>query len=441
VRTIHLAYRSVPAHAALEMAVALAAALAAFLMAGRYRRSNTLSDLLLTSALALYAGTNLLFAAIPAMVSARDSGFAIWAPAVGRMAATALFAAAAWAPQRRLRRPGAASSRAIFGVAAGLAAIGVTAALGSSDLPSGINPTVSPEEQAHPGLVGNGVVVFLQLASTVLFAAAAVGYLRRAERLRDELMVWIAIGAALAAFARVNFALFPSVYSDWVYTGDFLRLGFYSLLVVGILREIAAYQRSLATAAMSEERRRVAREMHDGLAQELAFVAAQARQLADEPAASPRVGELASAAERALDESRGAIAALRLSPDESLDVALAKAATSVANRVRVRPVFDLQPGVEAPWQTREMLVRIAHEAIRNAARHGGATTVTVRLVESGGLRLSIADDGAGFDVESASDEDGGLGIVGMRERAESVGGRLELRSSPGAGTTVEVVLP
>src|SRR4029077_14861006 len=96
--------------------------------------------------------------------------------------------------------------------------------------------------------------------------------------------------------------------------------------------------------------------------------------------------------------------------------------------------------VDAEW--RNALLRILHEASINAIRHGTARRILVRL--RGGPSKpsrSIADDGSGFDVGSAISAGRGLGLVGMRERAEMLGGSLSIASSQGAGTVVEVDLP
>jgi two-component system, NarL family, sensor histidine kinase UhpB len=77
--------------------------------------------------------------------------------------------------------------------------------------------------------------------------------------------------------------------------------------------------------------------------------------------------------------------------------------------------------------------------VTNAARHGGASEVRVELENGNGLRLVVADDGHGFDSEAP--RGGGFGIIGMRERAEALGGVFTLSSEPGAGTAIEVVLP
>jgi two-component system sensor histidine kinase UhpB len=87
----------------------------------------------------------------------------------------------------------------------------------------------------------------------------------------------------------------------------------------------------------------------------------------------------------------------------------------------------------------DALRRITREATINAARHGRATRIRVSLDANGsGLRLCVEDNGTGFDPEAPSD---GFGLTSMRERALRVGGELMLQSTPGRGTTVEVVLP
>jgi signal transduction histidine kinase len=273
----------------------------------------------------------------------------------------------------------------------------------------------------------------------VLFVAAAVGFTLRAERTGDELMGWFAAAATLAAAARVNYFLFPSLYSEWVYTGDVFRLGFYLLLLAGAGLEIRAYWHRLAEAAALEERRRVARELHDGVIQELALIEVQATALARGVDDGDGAARLAKAAERALDESRRAVAALTRASDEPLRVALAKAAEEVAAQHGARVKLSLASVQDVSPEAYEALLRIVREAVRNAVRHGGATTVEVELVDGPGLQLRVTDDGQGFDPEAP--RAGGFGLVSMRERARSLGGELRISSHPGAGCKLEVILP
>jgi signal transduction histidine kinase len=272
-----------------------------------------------------------------------------------------------------------------------------------------------------------------------LFAAAAVGLAQRAERGGDRLMAWFAVGSVVYAFAGLNYFLFPSLVSQWVYVGDFLRLAFVVILLLGVASEIRRYQESLADTAALEERRRLARELHDGLAQELAFIATQSRWLSRHSDESGQMDPLVVAAERALDESRSAISALTRPLDEPLDAALAQAAEDVAGRVGVRLRLELDEGIDVPASTREALVRIVREAVSNTARHGQASTVTVQLSGGPGVTVRVGDDGIGFDP-AERDRDG-FGLTSMRERARALGGELSVTSAPGDGTRIEVVIP
>jgi signal transduction histidine kinase len=96
-----------------------------------------------------------------------------------------------------------------------------------------------------------------------------------------------------------------------------------------------------------------------------------------------------------------------------------------------------------PLEVEVAVFRITQEALNNVGKHARATEVAIRLSESeGGLCLAVADDGVGFVVENGSGHSpGGLGLHTMRERARALGGRLEIKSMPGQGTTVKVYLP
>jgi signal transduction histidine kinase len=153
------------------------------------------------------------------------------------------------------------------------------------------------------------------------------------------------------------------------------------------------------------------------------------------------VAQISAAAERALNDSRRAIAALTRPLDEPLHLALAQAAEDVAARTGARLSLDLEPGiVVAEARTREELVRIACEAVANAARHSAASTVRVELRNGDRIRLRIVDDGVGFDLGSAPDGGGRFGLVSMRERAAALGAEFDIRTQPGTGTAVEVTL-
>jgi signal transduction histidine kinase len=438
--SVHLAYMSPSGHVAIETAAALIALLVAYLVLGRFLRTGELRDLLITAALAMLGFTNLLFSAIPLAAGTGVNRFSTWAPIAGRLLGAFLFAVAAFAPDRKIRRPREAILPVTLACAAGLGIVALAFAIAAPHLPLGLNPSLSPDSPTRPRVVGNPGVLIVQIVTMVLFAFAAVGFVRARERTGDELLDWFAIGSVLGVFSHLNYFLFPSLYSNWVYVGDFFRLAFYLVLLFGAGKEIAAYQRRMADTAALEERRRLARELHDGLAQELAFISTQSRWLAQGVGGDDKLEQLALAAARALDESRGAIAALTRPLDEPLEVALAQAAEEVADRVGVKVRLDLEPGVQVSPSTRAALLRIVREAVTNTARHGKASEATVSLTSDGRLELRISDDGVGFDTTAAR-EGRGFGLVSMRERAQAIGGQLEVRSSVGGGTEIEVVIP
>jgi signal transduction histidine kinase len=200
-------------------------------------------------------------------------------------------------------------------------------------------------------------------------------------------------------------------------------------------------------AAVFEERRRIARDLHDGLAQDLAFISLQGQELADR---DPRAEAIVTAAGQALTSARRAIHALTDPADDSLPTAVARVATSLAARSGARLELDLDDQAVTGPRARDGLLLIVSEAISNATRHGNASTIRVALSATGGLRLAISDDGCGFhdriptnghDRDSTNGSVTGFGMTSMRERVQELGGELRLRSRPGEGTEVEVMLP
>ena len=437
---VNFAYRNPSLHVAVEVVAAFVPLLAAYLLYGRYRESRALHDLALICALALFGAKNLFFEALPAAAAVKQNDFLTWAPLIGGMLATATFASSAIVADRTLRRPRRDATVALAACAAALVLVAGAVAAARGYLPLGIDPTLSPEASSRPRIVGNSGVLVLQLVVMALFFAAAFGFTRRAERSGDELMTWLAVGAALGGFAQFNYFLFPSIFSEWVYMGDVLRLLFWLVVLIGLFREIGTYWRRLSTAAALEVRGRLARDIHDGLAQELAFIAAHARGLSRRSGPRHELAEhLAAAAERALDEARSAIDVLTLPLDERVDIAVARAAEDVAGRVGAVVRFELADSVDAPAHIREALVRIVREAVTNAARHGHASCVRVGLQSDDEvLRLRVVDDGVGFKAQTV---ERGFGLRSMRQRARELGGDARIVSNPGSGTAVEVEVP
>jgi signal transduction histidine kinase len=439
VPALRFAYRLPEVHVALETAAALIGLLAAYLVFGRFRRSGHLADFVLCYSLCVLAFSNLFFAVTPALLDSGTDSLGTWARLCGQLLGTSLFAAAAVVPRRRrLRLSRLQTIAAALSLPAAFVGVGIFVSLFESQLPTGVELVPTPEASGRPRLVGDVSLLAAQLAGMALYCFAVYGFGRKARSTGDQLMKWLAVAAVFGAFARLNYFLYPSLYTAWVYSGDFFRLAFYVAILVVAAREISSYWERVSQTAVLEERRRIARDLHDGLAQELAFIGRNLRRLDD---GDPTVGRVTASAGRALSESRRAIAALTKPLDDPLEASLAEAARETAEREGTTLHLALTPGIELDYRRRDALTRIACEAIANAARHGGAELVRVELLDGRRVRLRISDGGSGFDPAAVSSRDGvGFGLISMRERAHAVGGSFEVRSRPGGGTRVEVVL-
>jgi signal transduction histidine kinase len=288
---------------------------------------------------------------------------------------------------------------------------------------------------------GHPLVLFVQILGGVLYAVAAIAFTRKAVRTGDELMRWLGAGCVLGSVARVHYVVFPSLWSDQVHTGDLLRLGSYLLMLVGAVREIRVYWELRTRAAVQEDRRRMARDLHDGLTQELAYIWAQSRALAAHPGDPATVERIGGAAGRALDEARRAITALTRPVDEPFDELLQRIVDDMVVRYDVKIVTAFDPAVHVEPAQAEALMRITGEAVRNAVRHGAAQRIEITL-DAEPVCLAIHDDGHGFSPElEGGPHSSGFGITSMRERAEAIGADFAITSEPGVRTTVRVSNP
>jgi signal transduction histidine kinase len=278
----------------------------------------------------------------------------------------------------------------------------------------------------------------LQLALALLYLVAALGFARRHRFTEDELSAWLAVACILSAASHVNYFFHPAALSNWVYTGDAFRLGSYLALLIGAAREIASYWTSVVAAASLEERRRLARDVHDGLAQEIAYIGRNVRLLRDRGAEPQLVDRILRGVARAQDESRRVVGALAARPDAPLDETLAAAVQEAAQRYGASVDMELASGISLSPRESEAVVRIASEAVANAARHSGAEVLRIYLERAeAGVRLEVTDDGEGFDEEQPRS---GFGLITMKDRAEALGGELRIDSRRGAGTKVELEL-
>jgi signal transduction histidine kinase len=424
---------------AVETTASLIALLAGSLVVGRLRRQGRFNELLLAAALALFTLVNIFLLAMPTMAELFDDDLTSWALLAGRSFGAVLFAFAAFAPPRPLRRPGLMLTAWVVGGVTVVTLSPMMVSVLARHVEHSLATVPGPGPPAWPGRVWPSVLLLPQLAPAGLYVAATIGFLRRSQRLGDNFFGWLAIAAVLAAFSHLNYFLYPSPYLQGVHIGDIFRLCAYVVLLVGSVREIWSYWDALSEAAVVHERQRIACDLHDGLIQELAYLARNLDALPGEP--SEEHGEaldrLQQAIERAQLESRRAVSVLAAPSATPVEVALAEAAATVAERFHVGLELDLVSGVRVSPSREDALVRIACEAITNAARHSRATQVNLTLERDGArLRLRVSDHGKGFDTTVAS----GFGLVSMEERARSVGGELHISSVPGQGTRVDATL-
>lgn len=213
-------------------------------------------------------------------------------------------------------------------------------------------------------------------------------------------------------------------------------------------RQLRHYASTLEQLAVTQERNRLSRELHDTLAHTLSGLAVQLEAVRSlwksEPKRSYAMLEESLQATRAgLTESRNAIQALRASPleDLGLPLALRGLAENAAGRSGAALSLDLPAKTEklSP-DVEQCMYRVAQEALENIVRHAEARQIEMRLArEEKHLVLNIRDDGRGFDPASV-DAEKHFGLKGLRERVAMFGGDLQIHSRPGQGTTIRLAL-
>jgi signal transduction histidine kinase len=318
--------------------------------------------------------------------------------------------------------------------------------------------TVDPDGSGLPAINMLGAIV--QTCISVLFFQAAVVCRDRWRRDRSIGDGWMAVGLVFAAFAEIHWILYPAGHPGQVSTADLLRLAFFASLLLAIEAEarsamarLQAANGELATLrdaeverAALEERARLARELHDGLAQDLWLAKLKTGQLGalqDLPESARSLVEDAGAAiEDGLAEARQAVMALRMTPErDDLAELLRRCVDDFEDRFGLRVEFTSSvDGSAVAARTQAEVLRIAQEALVNVRQHAQASVVGVRLeIEDGRLTLRVVDNGRGFDTIAARDSS--FGLSSMRERAAIIGGRLTVESTPGDGAHVCLVAP
>ena len=421
---LRFVYPAPSLHVALETGTALIGLLATAIVVRGWRDGPRLDRLIIAAGLAVIAVTSAVLATMVAI--SPGSGPRGLIALTGMLVGSLLVCVGAFAPARRLARPAAAA-----GAMLAVVLVALIAAIGPVELvldewrgqqrPADADLTRALLSQPLAAIV-------LQMTMALSLAAASVGLTSRGIRAEDAFARRLGLASLFFAFSMLHYALLPPITHEWVHLGDVLRLLFCVVLLWAAVLEVAG---AVAARAAARERRRIARDLHDGVAQELAFIHRRAERLSGQQDAA----DIMVAAERALEDSRWAIEHLARA-DEPLERVLARHATAIAARTGVAVTFVTTGTTQHVGpDVSEALARILGEAVTNA-RHGNATLVHVEL-STHPLRLRVVDDGTGFDTSASA---AGFGLGGMRERAALVGAELSVRSGPGAGTEVAVEL-
>ncbi|HEY0760721.1 MAG TPA: two-component regulator propeller domain-containing protein [Acidisarcina sp.] len=266
--------------------------------------------------------------------------------------------------------------------------------------------------------------------------------------------VWNDSGAIL------RFQLRPHLYQTWTFRLlVLLLLGLTAALVAYTLYRRRVQRVEAQFGAVLAERGRIAREIHDTLAQSLVAISVQLEVVARLMASSAdtareHLNQARALTRTSLTEARSSIWDLRSSAGtvtgDAADEDLATRMSSMAGRVTAATAIKIQSKVGGayhplPAKLEGELLRIAQEAVTNAVRHANAEHITIDLrFATRLLTMTVADDGCGFSGQphpESSGPDGHFGLTGMRERAAGVGGSLQVESAPGEGTRVRVEVP
>src|SRR5881398_1468553 len=418
-------YELPQARLVLDTTVALAAVLVAVLAGVRFSVEGRRLDLLLCAGFSLAAGSTFCFGIAPVLGGQLLHRREQWAWIWGGVLASALIAAAAFARKRTATRRKELIELLVL-VPAFVLLLWILADSFGDALPA-----LRASDHVQPRLL-TAMVAARALASLL----AVIGFGLRFRARGNDLDRWLALGATLFLFGDLNYVFTPLVSNSFVSTGDFLRLLAYAVLLVGVWRAIRFAEFGRAVA---EERARVAREIHDGLAQYLFAVSTHATNLENGAPAEPTLRQLKEAAAAAQQEARFAVLALSSAGGSApFDAALRRYVDFLTADGQLEVDLEIEDAIRLAPDEQIEVFRIVQEGLANARKHAGARRAEVRIEERVGERfVTVVDDGSGFVEDEIA---AGQGLKNMRARAASIGGGFRLVSKPGRGTALEVVL-
>jgi signal transduction histidine kinase len=314
-----------------------------------------------------------------------------------------------------------------------------------------------PGEPIELSLLSTGLLG-VQLAIGAMFVGAAWVAYRTCVSEDRPADAYLAAGFILAGFSQVHLAVNPGSYAALVTTGDLLRVTFYGALLAGVIVQSRSDARTIQAAneelrllrdaeidhALLEERARLAREVHDGLAQDLWYARLKQGRLAqlvegDEEKALAQ--DVMDAIDSGIADARQTVMAMRAATtDATLLEVIERYVDDFGDRFALDVRFESSGSLpELTARAQAEVLRIIQEALNNVRKHADATVIRVHAaVEDGAMRISVADNGRGFVPGAASN---GFGLVSMQERAGLIGAGLDVRSAPADGTRVTLSIP
>ena len=406
----------------LQTVAAFAAAIIAVLAGVRYAVEGRRLDLLLCTGFLVASASTTAFSIVPALNGHPIHRPEAWAAVVGRLFSWVLIAAAPFVRGRSGHR--ALANAAVAAVLVLLLSWLALRSAGST------LPALDPDSETSGLLTGS------LAALALLNLLALVGFGKRFHERREDLDRWLALGSTLMLFASLHYIFTPVLAASSVSQGDFLRLLAYGLLLVGAWRAISFAEFGRAVA---EERARVARDIHDGLAQYLFAVSTHATMLEQGAPPKETIAKLKEAADAAQQEARFAILALSTAAGNApFDAALRRYVEFLTADGKLEVDVEIDPAVRLAPDEQIEVFRIVQEGLANVRKHASAHRAEVVIGHRAGDRfVSVRDDGEGFDGQASA---AGQGLKNIRARTETIAGGFTLTSRPGTGTALEVVL-
>ena len=408
----------------LDTAVVLAAAIVAVLAGIRFSVEGRRLDFLLCGGFFMAAASTMAFSVAPVFGGGTVGKNEAWAGVGGKLLATCLIAAAPFSRGRILARKRALrwSIVALVGLTI---AVWFLARSVSVDLPQLVYGHDQPL-----------LLIFALAFQSLLSLVALIGFGLRFRNYGDDLYRWLGLAASLSLFAELHYVFTPASSSAFVSQGDFLRLTSYGVLMAGVWRAIRFAEFGRAVA---EERARVARDIHDGLAQYLFTISTHASMLEAGNAPEGSIAQIKMAAAMAQQEARFAILALSsASGNAPFDAALRRYVDVLTADGELDVELEVDPGLSLAPDEQIEVFRIVQEGLANVRKHAGAGRAWVLIGQRGTERMVVVrDDGEGFDDVT---DPAGQGLKNLRDRAAAIGGVFSLRSTPGHGTALEVTL-